>query len=85
MKTRKYNYFLVIQQNFGFGWEDVSQYEATSTGTCLERTEKEYTKKDGTTGKKSVSLCLLDANEYRLMGYSTRIIFRKEKAQAVNF
>jgi len=77
----KFNYLLVIQQNFGQGWEDVSEYQATSTGNCLERTEKEYTKKNGKTGIRSVSLCLLDANEYRLTGYPTRIIKRRETKQ----
>jgi hypothetical protein len=77
---KKYNYYLVIQQNFGYGhgWEDVSQYEATSTGVCLE-TENRPNKY----GKlRPVSLCKLDAAEYRLSGYPTRVIFRREKVAA---
>lgn len=74
MKTNKYNYYLVIQQNYGQGWEDVSQYNADSKGNCLERTEKVNSK-----GMKIMqSNCALDAKEYQLTGYSTRIINRKE-------
>ncbi len=29
-KPRKYNYYRVIQGNYGYGWEDVSQYETNS-------------------------------------------------------
>lgn len=31
MKTNKYKYLRVIQQNFGYGWEDVSEYESNSS------------------------------------------------------
>ena len=30
MKTNKYNYFVVIQQNWGSGWDDVDFYETNS-------------------------------------------------------
>jgi len=30
MKTNKYTYLKVIQQNYGQGWEDVSEYETNS-------------------------------------------------------
>lgn len=34
----KYNYFKVIQQFYGaYGWEDVSHYEATSTGNAIDK------------------------------------------------
>ena len=32
MRINKYNYFNVIQQNYGQGWEDVSFYESKSNG-----------------------------------------------------
>ena len=60
MKT-KYIYLKVIQQHYGQGWEDVSEYETTSTGTC-----------------KDVELLRNDLKEYKLMGYTTRVIKRKE-------
>lgn len=31
-KTNKYEYNLVIQQNWGYGWNDVDFYESDSTG-----------------------------------------------------
>lgn len=36
MKTTKYNYIKVIQQHYGQGWEDVSEYEANSTGNAKD-------------------------------------------------
>lgn len=32
----KYTYLKVIQQNYGFGWEDNSEYQTTSNGKVLE-------------------------------------------------
>lgn len=61
MKTLKFKYLNVIQQNYGQGWEDASEYESKSNGSPL-----------------TMDLWK-DAKEYRLMGYPTRIIFRKEK------
>ena len=65
MKTNKYNYSKVIQQNYGgqYGWEDVSAYEATSNGLAKDR-----------------KLIKADLAEYRLLGYPTRVIFRRELA-----
>lgn len=37
MKTAKYKYNLIIQQNYGFGWDDNSEYECNSTGTAKDR------------------------------------------------
>jgi hypothetical protein len=37
MKTNKYNYFKVIQQNYGQGFEDVSEYQTNSQGTTKDR------------------------------------------------
>ena len=62
MKTKKYNYIKVIQQYFGNGWEDVSEYEANSNGAAIDK-----------------KLILHDLREYRLTGYPTRVIFRREK------
>lgn len=36
-KQNKYTYEKVIQQHFNCGWEDVSSYEATSSGRALDR------------------------------------------------
>ena len=39
MKTtrqNKFSYNLVIQQNYGFGWEDNSEYTCNSLGTPKE-------------------------------------------------
>ena len=63
-KINKYSYLKVIQQNYGNGWEDNSQYEATSTGNSIDK-----------------KLLLNDLKEYRLTGYNTRVIFRKELNQ----
>lgn len=61
-KQLKYNYIKVIQQSYGYcGWEDVSEYEATSSGITKDR-----------------KLLLSDLKEYKLLGYPTRVIFRKE-------
>ena len=71
MKTNKYNYTKVIQQHYGQGWEDVSEYETNSNGRHKEfipATEKEPKK----------TLLMHDLNEYRLTGYPTRVIRRKE-------
>lgn len=60
-KRNKYTYLIVIQQTYGFGWEDNSEYECTSS----------YVPKDKETYK-------ADLKEYRLTGYNTRSINRKE-------
>ena len=74
MKANKYNYIKVIQQNYGQGWEDVSEYETNSQGYPKELT-KEVRK-----GTKYGYLSLLayDLKEYRLTGYLTRVVSRKE-------
>ena len=66
MKTNKYKYFKVIQQNYGQGWEDVSEYETDSQGNGIEI----HDNKD--------SVLTHDLREYRLTGYSTRVVRRKE-------
>lgn len=72
MRATKYNYLKVIQQNYGHGWEDVSEYETNSTGTPKESSDKLSPK-----GKKD-SLLSHDLREYRFMGYPTRVIKRRE-------
>lgn len=75
MRTLKYNYYKVIQQNFGV-WEDVSQYTANSKGVTTEMSGTFTTSKNGV--KREISLLTADLKEYRLTGYPTRVIFRKE-------
>jgi len=75
-KANKYNYFLVIQQNYGQGFEDVSQYEATSQKKAIELNNKVLINKHGREYKET--LLKHDLIQYNLMGYSTRVIFRKE-------
>ena len=65
MKTRKYDYFKVIQQHYDQGWEDASFYETDSTGYAPRE------KRD---------LLKHDLKEYRTLGYPTRVIFRRELA-----
>lgn len=67
MKTPKYTYEKIIQQNAGQGWEDVSSYPATSKGVALDRETRE--------------LLRHDYREYALMGYPTRVIFRRSLSE----
>jgi len=60
---RKYDYYKIIQQHYGQGWEDASHYETDSTGYM---------------NKEDRDLLKHDLNEYRIMGYPTRVIRRKE-------
>lgn len=76
MKTNKYTYLKVIQQNYGQGWEDVSEYETNSQGITKEWSNKPHISPTGKERKQS--LLLHDLKEYRLMGYSTRVIKRKQ-------
>lgn len=76
MKQNKYNYYLVIQQNYGHGWEDNSHYECSSAGSPIEKSHKFRLTKYGS--KIPLSLHAHDLREYRLTGYATRSIFRKE-------
>lgn len=82
MKQNKYNYYLVIQQNYGHGWEDNSHYLAKSDGTPIEKSHEFFYSKSGT--KIPLSLHAHDLREYRLTGYSTRSIFRKELNNQLN-
>ena len=61
-KIKKWNYLKVIQQNYGQGWEDNSEYKTDSKFNTIDR-----------------NLLKADLKEYRLTGYPTRVIQRKEK------
>lgn len=39
MKTRKYNYYKVIQGNYGQGWEDLDFHECDSKGVLKNKKE----------------------------------------------
>lgn len=76
MKQNKYNYYLVIQQNYGQGWEDNSHYLTNSKGIPSEMSGKF---REGKNGRQyPISLFKADLNEYFFTGYATRSIFRKE-------
>ena len=72
----KYTYYQVIQQQYGQGWEDVSHYESNSQFLNFEKSGKTRVNKYG----KVVEISLIghDLNEYRTLGYPTRLINRKE-------
>jgi hypothetical protein len=74
MKANKYSYLKVIQQYYAgsYGWEDVSEYKADSSGIPIEQSDKLSPK-----GRKE-SLLAHDLREYRTLGYPTRVIFRRE-------
>lgn len=76
MKQNKYTYLKVIQQHYGQGWEDVSEYETNSQGTPKEWHNKPHISVTGKERKQS--LLLHDLKEYRLTGYATRVIKRKQ-------
>lgn len=76
MKANKYTYLKVIQQHYGQGWEDVSEYETDSQGTPKEWHDKPHITPSGKERKQSI--LLHDLKEYRLTGYPTRVIKRKE-------
>lgn len=82
MRQNKYNYFLVIQQNYGQGWEDVSEYETDSQFINREKSGVFFTNKYGRQQERS--LIAHDIAEYRLTGYATRLIKRKELKELQN-
>jgi hypothetical protein len=76
MKKNKYIYYKVIQQNYGQGWEDNSFYVCNSMGITTEMSHEVIVHK---TGRKSyLSLHAHDLREYKLTGYPTRSVLRKE-------
>ena len=74
--TTKYEYTKVIQQHYGHGWEDVSEYETNSQFINTEKSGVFYTDKHGK--KREYSLISHDLKEYRFTGYPTRLIKRKK-------
>lgn len=80
MKQNKYQYWNVIQQHYGQGWEDVSHYEADSKGRSIGDAlhSGKFVTNDKTGRTKEITLLSHDAAEYRRTGYLTRIVFRKE-------
>lgn len=76
MKNNKYDYYAIIQQNYGQGWEDVSYYETDSSYTNRQGSGKFKTLANGY--QKEIALITHDIKEYRLLGYATRLINRKE-------
>lgn len=79
----KYNYVNVIQQHYGQGWEDVSQYEANSQGRSIGDSlhSGKFVTNPKTGRTREQTLLSHDLAEYRFTGYPTRVIFRKEKVQ----
>lgn len=75
MKT-KYNYFKVIQQNYGQSWEDCSHYQTKSDYLSHEKSGIFATNSKGKQYERS--LLAYDLEQYRIMGYPTRVINRKE-------
>ena len=75
MKKLKYSYSKVIQQNYGQGFEDVSEYVTNSQYIPIEMSNKLHISSSGKS--KVQSLLLFDLKEYRLMGYSTRVVQRR--------
>lgn len=71
MKTNKYTYLKVIQQNYGKGWEDVSEYETDSYGVPVEKVQS-------INSRGTQSLLIHDYKEYKLLGYPTRVVKRKQ-------
>lgn len=79
MTSNKYNYCKVIQQNFGNGFEDVSEYECNSQGVTTEMSGKFKELKNG--NKREISLLMHDLGEYKMTNYPTRVIMRRKIAQ----
>ncbi len=74
-RVNKYSYVKVIQQHYGQGWEDVSEYICNSQFIPLEYNDKVLVNSKGREYKET--LLRHDSREYMLLGYSTRIISRR--------
>lgn len=73
-RQTKYIYLAVIQQHFGaYGWEDVSEYATDSTYFPIEKSDKP----NPITGRPE-SLLNHDLREYKMHGFPTRVIHRRE-------
>jgi hypothetical protein len=64
-QNRKYRYYQVIQENWGTGWEDSSEYEVNSSYTHFTRNERK--------------LFRHDKKEYQRYCSNVRVINRKVK------
>ncbi len=80
MKNNKYEYWNVIQQHYGQGWEDVSHYEADSKGRSIGDSlhSGKFVTNEKTGRTRELTLLSHDLKEYQFTGYPTRVIFRKE-------
>jgi hypothetical protein len=76
-KQGKYEYVKVIQQHYGQGWEDVSEYVCNSMFIPLEFNDKVLINSKGREYRES--LLRHDLREYNMLGYATRVINRKVK------
>lgn len=68
-KKNKYKYWAVIQQNFGYGWDDIVYYETDSTGYIVDPNQrKEFAR---------------EKKDYRLNQPEAklRVVYRKELAK----
>ena len=74
--ANKYRYLKVIQQHYGQGWEDVSEYETASDYIPTEKSGTFVKLKSGR--ERELTLHGHDLKEYRFTGYPTRSINRKE-------
>ena len=79
--ARKYTYTNVIQQHFGHGWEDVSEYEANSKGQSIGEAlhSGKFVTSPKTGRTREITLLTHDLIEYKTLGYPTRVIFRRTK------
>ena len=70
----------VIQQKYGFCWEDVSEYEANSQGGSINESlhSGKFITSEKTGRVREITLLTHDYKEYCYTGYNTRVIFRKE-------
>jgi hypothetical protein len=82
VKVNKYDYMKVIQQNYGQGFEDVSEYECNSQGVCSQMSGKFINLPSGK--QRELLLITHDLAEYRLLGYPIRTIKRRKLRQWSN-
>lgn len=75
MKPTKYDYAKVIQQNYGQGWEDVSEYPSNSQGITTEMSGVFQVSKNNV--RRELKLITYDLRGYKELPYPTRVIFRK--------
>lgn len=75
--VNKYDYAKVIQQNYGQGWEDVSEYHCNSAGIVTEMSGVFRPSKFAGRPPRELTLLQHDKAEYELTGYATRVISRK--------